>query len=45
MKWAWWVFALDISKVAIVVSIFAYLFSKNGNTFQLGAAYAGAFFF
>ncbi len=44
-KWAWWVFALDISKAAIVVSIFAFLFSKNVGSFKLGAAYAGAFCF
>lgn len=44
-KWAWWVFILDLSKAAIVVSIFAFFFGRYVNNYQLGAAYTGLFCF
>ena len=42
-KWAWWVFALDLSKAAVVEVIFALLFEKYMGSFQFGAAYTGVF--
>lgn len=42
-RWAWFVFALDLSKAAVAVLLFGYLFSRNGYSFQYGAAYTGAF--
>ncbi len=42
-KWAWWVFALDLFKGAVLAAVFAWAFSKNGVTFQFGAAYTGIF--
>ena len=42
-KWAWWVLVLDLSKAAGVVWIFAWLLSRQGVDFQLGAAYTGMF--
>lgn len=42
-KWAWWVLVLDLSKAAVVVGLFAWLLSRHGVDFQLGAAYTGMF--
>ena len=42
-KWAWWVLVLDLSKAAVVVWLFAWLLSRQGVDFQLGAAYTGMF--
>ena len=42
-RWAWWVLALDHTKAAVVVSIFAWLLSKRSVDFQIGAAYTGLF--
>lgn len=42
-KWAWCVFVLDLSKAALAVGIFAYLFEKHLGNYQLGAAYTGLF--
>lgn len=42
-KWAWWVFALDLSKAAVVVAIFAHLFKVYVGDYHLGAAYTGMF--
>ena len=42
-KLAWVVMALDLLKAAVVIAIFAPLFSKFVSTFQIGAAYTGAF--
>ena len=42
-KWAWWVLVLDLSKAAVVVGLFAWLLSRQGVDFQLGAAYTGMF--
>ena len=42
-KWAWWVLVLDLSKAAVVVGLFAWLLSRQGVDFQLGAAYTGIF--
>lgn len=42
-KWAWWVLALDLCKAAVVVGLFAWLLSRQGVDFQLGAAYTGMF--
>ena len=42
-KWAWWVLVLDLSKAAVVVWLFAWLFSRQGIDFQLGAAYTCIF--
>ena len=42
-KWAWWVLVLDLSKAAVVVGLFAWLLSRQGVNFQLGAAYTGMF--
>ena len=42
-KWAWWVLVLDLSKAAVAVGLFAWLLSKQGVNFQLGAAYTGIF--
>ena len=42
-KWAWWVLVLDLSKAAVVVGLFAWLLSRFGESFQLGAAFTGAF--
>lgn len=48
-KWAWWVLALDLSKAAVVVILYAVLFDrflKEGifsDNFQFGAAYTGFF--
>ena len=42
-KWAWWVLVLDLSKAAVVVGLFAWLLSRQGGDFQLGAAYTGMF--
>lgn len=42
-KWAWWVFAIDISKAAIVIAVFGYVVSRFGYSFQLGAAFTAMF--
>lgn len=42
-RWAWWVLALDLSKAAIVVSIFANLFAQHFGMYHFGAAYTGLF--
>lgn len=42
-KWAWWVLILDLSKAAVVVVIFAWLFELRLGNYQLGAAYSGLF--
>ena len=42
-KWAWWVLVFDLSKAAVVVWLFAWLLSRQGVDFQLGAAYTGMF--
>lgn len=42
-KWAWWVLTLDLSNAAAVVGLFAWLLSRQGVDFQLGAAYTGMF--
>ena len=42
-KWAWRVLVLDLSKAAVVVGLFAWLLSRQGVDFQLGAAYTGIF--
>ncbi|MGM9646816.1 MAG: glycerol-3-phosphate acyltransferase [Eubacteriales bacterium] len=42
-KYAWWVLALDLSKAAIVVALFAWLFELCLGKYQLGAAYTGLF--
>lgn len=42
-KWAWVVLVLDLSKAAVVEVIFALLFSRFYDSYQLGAAYTGAF--
>ena len=42
-KWAWWVFFLDLFKAAAVVGLFAFLFSLQCVSFQVGAAYTGVF--
>lgn len=42
-KWAWLVLALDLSKAAVVVGAFAWLFQKYYGCFQLGAVYTGIF--
>lgn len=42
-KWAWLVLILDLSKAAVVVGLFAWLLSRQGGDFQLGAAYTGMF--
>ena len=42
-KWAWWVLVLDLSKAAVVVGLFAWLLSRQGVDFQLGAAHTGMF--
>jgi len=41
--WAWWVLVLDLSKAAVAVGLFAWLLSREGVDFQLGAAYTGMF--
>jgi len=42
-KWAWVVLVLDLSKAAVIVWLFAWLLSRQGVDFQLGAAYTGIF--
>lgn len=42
-KWAWFVLALDMSKAAIVVVLFAILFNMQMGRFQFGAAYTAIF--
>lgn len=43
-KLAWWVLALDLSKAAVVVVLYACLFAKYSvGAFSLGAAYTGVF--
>ena len=42
-KWAWWVLVLDLFKAAVVVWLFAWLLSRQGVDFQLGAAFTGVF--
>ena len=42
-RWAWWVFALDLSKAAVVVAVFAHLFELCFGLYQFGAAYTGVF--
>lgn len=42
-KLAWWVLVLDLSKAAVVVAIFAYLFKIHLGDYCLGAAYTGLF--
>lgn len=42
-RWAYVVLVLDLSKAALAVGIFAWLFSLYIGSFQWGAAYTGAF--
>lgn len=42
-KYAWWVFALDLLKSAVVTAVFAYLFEKVCGRYAFGAAYTGFF--
>ncbi len=42
-KWAWFVLALDLSKAAVVVVIYAILFGNHMGMYQLGAAYTAVF--
>lgn len=42
-RWAWWVLALDLTKAAVVVGCFAWLFGTYLGDRQLGAAYTGVF--
>ena len=42
-KWAWCVLVIDLAKAAAVVALFAWLLSRFGESFQLGAAFTGAF--
>lgn len=42
-KWAWWVLVLDLSKSAVVVGLFGFLFGRYLGDFQWGAAYTGVF--
>lgn len=42
-KWAWWVLALDLTKAAVVVYVFAGLFAKHLEAYHFGAAYTGLF--
>lgn len=42
-KWAWLVLALDLSKAAVVVGLFANLFEQYLGAYQLGAAFTGLF--
>lgn len=42
-RYAWYVLMLDLGKAAVVVALFALLFSKNEAGFQVGAAYTGIF--
>lgn len=42
-KLSWVVFVLDLTKAAITVAIFAYLFTLVGVSYKLGAAYTGLF--
>lgn len=42
-KWAWWVLLLDLSKAAVVVAVFAWLFGRFLGSYQFGAAYTGLF--
>ena len=42
-RWAWWVLALDLSKAAVVVAIFANLFAQHLGMYHFGAAYTGLF--
>ena len=42
-KWAWWVMALDLSKAAVVIVVFALLLKHWGVDFQIAAAYTGVF--
>ncbi|MBR2460066.1 MAG: glycerol-3-phosphate acyltransferase [Clostridia bacterium] len=42
-KWAWWVLVMDLSKAALVVGLFAWLFLVCMEDYQLGAAYTGIF--
>ena len=42
-KWAWFVFALDLLKAALVVFLFAKLFENNLGLYQFGAVYTGFF--
>lgn len=43
MKWAWLVFVFDLFKGAAITALFAWLLSKNGVDYKLGAAYTGIF--
>ncbi|MBE6880152.1 MAG: glycerol-3-phosphate acyltransferase [Ruminococcaceae bacterium] len=42
-KWAWFVLALDLSKAAVVVVIYAILFGNHMGMYQFGAAYTAVF--
>jgi len=42
-QWAWWVFVLDLTKAALVIASFAYLFHVHKMGYQYGAAYTGLF--
>ena len=42
-KWAWHVLVLDLSKAAVVVAVFAWLFGRHLDNYQFGAAYTGLF--
>lgn len=42
-KWSWLVLVLDLSKAAVVVGVFAWLFGKYLDCYQFGAAYTGFF--
>lgn len=42
-KWAWWVFAIDISKAAIVITAFGFTIKSLGYSFRFGAAFTAMF--
>lgn len=42
-RWAWFVFALDLLKGALVVFLFAKLFENNLGLYRFGAVYTGFF--
>ena len=42
-RWAWWVLVIDLSKAAVAVCLFAWLLSRQGVDFRIGAAYTGMF--
>ena len=42
-KFAWLVMVLDLGKAAVAIALFASLFLRHTGSYQLGAAYTGAF--